>query len=208
MSPRSVLPCTRSSPARNNSLNAFRAKELSPSPVSYGTKPRGVREDSHPLALSHGVVSRSQVRHTPRARPQKFDHPRFFPAPSGVREGPRPLALSRGVARRGQVCQTLPRTFSEFRIDSFFSRFAGGARGTTSSRALPWGRKTRPSAPYVAARVLRISIAPFLSRAAGGARGFTPSRALPWGRESQPRATEHSSPLNAAKSPLRTCLIY
>ena len=157
MSPRSVLPCTRSSPARNNSLNAFRAKELSPSPVSYGTKPRGVREDSHPLALSHGVVSRSQVRHTPRARPQKFDHPRFFPAPSGVREGPRPLALSRGVARRGQVCQTLPRTFSEFRIDSFFSRFAGGARGFTPSRALPWGRKTRPSVPNVAAHVLGIS---------------------------------------------------
>ena len=143
-----------------------------------------------------------------RARPRNFESTRFSPASPGVREGSHPLALSHGVARRGRVRHTLPRASSEFRIDSFFSRFAGGARGSTPSRALPWGRKTRPSAPYVAARALRISIAPFLSRAAGGARGFTPSRALPWGRESQPRATEHSSPLNAAKSPLRTCLIY
>ena len=64
----------------------------------------GVREGSHPLALSRGVAGRSQVRRTPRARPQNFDHPRFFPAPPGVREGSHPLALSHGVARRGQVC--------------------------------------------------------------------------------------------------------
>ena len=164
MSPRSVLPCTRSSPARNNSLNAFRAKELSPSPVSYGTKPRGC-ERVHTLSRSpvgSQVAAKCAIR---RARVLRISIAPF-------------LSLSRG------------------------------ARGFTPSRALPWGRKTRPSAPYVAARVLRISIAPFLSCAAGGARGFTPTRALPWGRESQPRATEHSSPLNAAKSPLRTCLIY
>ena len=129
------------------------------------------------------------------------------PSPGGARGFTPSRALPWG--RRSQPSAPYAaRASSEFRSPSFLSRAVGGARGFTPSRALPWGRKTRPSAPYVAARVLRISIAPFLSRAAGGARGFTPSRALPWGRESQPRATEHSSPLNAAKSPLRTCLIY
>ena len=143
----------------------------------------GVREGSHPLALSHGVAGRSQVRHTPRARPQNFDHPRFFPAPPGVREGSHPLALSRGVARRGQVCQTLLRAFSEFRIDSFFSRFAGGARGSTPSRALPWGRKTRPSVPRVRHT---------LPRASSGFRLLRFFPALPGVREgSHPLALSH-----------------
>ena len=62
----------------------------------------------------------------------------------------------------------------------------GGARGFTPSRALPWGRRSQPSAPYAARASSEFRSPSFLSRAAGGARGFTPSRALPWGRRSRP----------------------
>ena len=66
----------------------------------------GVREGSHPLALSHGVARRGRVRHTlPRAS-SGFRLLRFFPASPGGREGSHPLALSRGVAGRSQVRHT------------------------------------------------------------------------------------------------------
>ena len=62
----------------------------------------------------------------------------------------------------------------------------GGARGFTPSRALPWGRRSQPSAPYAARASSEFRSPSFLSRAAGGARGSTPSRALPWGRKTRP----------------------
>ena len=172
MSPRSVLPCTRSSPARNNSLNAFRAKELSPSPVSYGTKPRGC-ERVHTLSRSpvgSQVAAKCAIRRArvlrssitlvsfPRrrgcervhtlsrspvgsqdaakcakrccARSRNFESTRFSPASPGVREGSHPLALSHGVARLGRVRHTLPRASSGFRLLRFFPALLGVREGS------------------------------------------------------------------------------
>ena len=73
MSPRSVLPCTRSSPARNNSLNAFRAEELAPSPFSYAAKPRGARGFTPSRALPWGRRSRPSAVMRRRACLRFFD---------------------------------------------------------------------------------------------------------------------------------------
>ena len=179
-------------------------------PFLMAPSPGGARGFTPSRALPWGRRSQPSAPYAARAS-SEFRSPSFLSCAAGGARGFTPSrALPWGRKTRPSAPYVAARVLGISNRLVFLPLRWGCERVHALSRS-PMGSqdaaKCAPSAPYVAARVLRISIAPFLSRTAGGARGFTPSRALPWGRESQPRATEHSSPLNAAKSPLRTCLI-
>ena len=94
----------------------------------------GVREGSHPLALSRGVAGRSQVRHTPRARPQNFDRSVSLSQPGCERVH----ALSRSpmgsqdAAECAIRCRARPQDFD---CSVSFSRCQGCERVHTLSRS-------------------------------------------------------------------------